>query len=49
MKKLYSAPELEISVFVTEDIITTSGNSIENKGDLSDAFYDVDYQSLFGE
>ena len=49
MKKFYSAPELVISLFVIEDIITASSTSVENKGALSDAAYDVDYSELFSE
>ena len=36
MKELYTAPELEIELFVTEDIITTSDNDVEWPGEWGD-------------
>ena len=48
MKKTYFRPEIEISVFKTEDIITTSGASISNGGELTDSAFDVTYDELFG-
>lgn len=48
MKKEYIKPEIEISVFDTEDIITVSGAaSLANGGELGDANVDVSYKDLF--
>lgn len=48
MKKAYFAPEIEISVFATEDIITASATgSIAEPTALGDADYDVKYDELF--
>ena len=48
MKKEYIKPEIEISVFDTEDIITVSGAaSLTNGGELSDTNSDVSYKDLF--
>ena len=52
MKKAYLKPELEISVFATEDIITTSAVDTidtDNAAPLGDADFDVSYKDLFGE
>ncbi len=49
MKKTYFRPEIEISVFATEDIITASGTSLSNSGELTDAAFDVTYNDLFSE
>lgn len=32
-KKQYEKPELEVTVFVTEDILTTSSNIDDNQGE----------------
>lgn len=48
MKKTYFAPEIEISVFATEDIITVSGTStVSDPAPLGDADYDTTYGDLF--
>lgn len=48
MKKEYIKPEIEISVFDTEDIITVSGvSSMTNGGELSDVSSDASYKDLF--
>lgn len=46
MKMVYSAPEIEISVFTTEDIITASNTSI-SATPLDDQDYDTTYDDLF--
>ncbi len=46
MKKAYIAPEIEISVFATEDIITVSG-TVSSPTPLSDKDYDTTYDELF--
>ncbi|MBQ8195643.1 MAG: hypothetical protein IJZ47_09790 [Oscillospiraceae bacterium] len=50
MKKAYFAPEIEISVFATEDIITVSGTvttTVSDPTPLSDSQYDTTYTDLF--
>ncbi len=48
MKKTYFRPEIDISVFATEDIITTSSISgMESPTALDDAAYDTTYDELF--
>lgn len=60
MKKSYISPEIEISVFASEDIITASGNgnsddnptitnSLKTQTNLSDSEFDVAYTSLFSD
>lgn len=36
MKKKYTVPEMEITEFETEDVITTSNGEYENGGDETD-------------
>lgn len=51
MKMKYDKPEIEISVFNTEDIITVSSvtdDGITTSGALSDTTYDDTYKNLFG-
>lgn len=48
MKKEYIKPEIEISVFDTEDIITvSSASSMTDGGELSDTNADASYNDLF--
>lgn len=48
MKKEYIKPEIEISVFDTEDIITVSGAApLTNGGELGNTSADVSYKDLF--
>ena len=48
MKKTYFAPEIEISVFATEDIITVSSTStVSDPAPLSDSEFDTTYTDLF--
>ena len=48
MKKAYFAPEIEISVFATEDIITASTvDTIADPTPLEDKDYDTTYNELF--
>ena len=48
MKIKYVKPEIEISVFDTEDIITVSGEVITPAGELTDSYSDDTYENLFG-
>lgn len=48
MKMKYVKPEIEISVFDTEDIITVSGEGITPAGELTDSYSDDTYENLFG-
>ena len=36
MKNFYSRPECEVSVFMSEDIITVSGLNLNNDGEQDD-------------
>ena len=48
MKKTYFRPEIDISVFATEDIITASSvDTIAQPTPLEDADYDTTYSELF--
>lgn len=52
MKMKYAKPEIEISVFDTEDIITVSNetetSSVTSAGELSDSHGDAAYSDIFG-
>lgn len=49
MKMKYAKPEIEISVFDTEDIITVSGEtSSVVTSELTDSYADATYSDIFG-
>lgn len=41
MKEFYSKPEIEITMFETEDVITTSGVGDGGDGDVEDGDIDL--------